>query len=143
MEVFCQDKVLRNCAIRGLLKRKGKCHIDVNTLVVIVLAVPLDEMDSSDEEGNHGGGKLSGSNCKSQAERGFISGIFDGPSADKLSKTRITPRLFNLVDSEGNEVENYFDRSAGGGGVDEDEDDDEGEGKGKGKGNDNIDLNDL
>jgi len=120
MEVLCQDGKSRNCAIRGLLKRKGKCHIDLDSLVVVALSVPLDELDESDDEGHHGGGCVAGAAFKSQVDQGFIVGIFDERAGAQLRKTRINPRLFRVADGHGGEAEDYFDRSeAAGGGVDE------------------------
>lgn len=120
MEVLCQDGKSRNCAIRGLLKRKGKCHIDLDSLVVVALSVPLDELDESDDEGHHGGGKAAAAAFRSQADQGFIVGIFDEYAGAQLRKTRINPRLFRVADGAGGEVDDIFDRSAAaGGGVDE------------------------
>ena len=117
MEVLCQDGTSRNCAIRGLLKRKGKCFIDRDSLVVIALSVPLDELDDSDEEeGTYGGGSLAAAAFKSQADQGFIVGIFDERAGAQLRKTRINPRLFRIDDGKGGETEDYFERSAAGGG---------------------------
>jgi len=119
MEVLCQDGKSRNCAIRGLLKRKGKCHIDLESLVVVALSVPLDELDDSDDEGHHGGGKVAGAAFKSQVDQGFIVGIFDERSGAQLRKTRINPRLFRVADGAGGMVDDYFDRSGDAGGLDE------------------------
>ena len=111
-EVFCQDNKVRNCALRGLLKRKGQCFVDLDSLVVVTLSEALEELDSSDDEGNFGGGKArGGAEYRSQADQGFIVGIFDGRSATQLSKTRINPRLFKVTDAAGVEMDDLFDRS--------------------------------
>jgi len=111
-EVFCQDGVTRNCALRGLLrKNKGQCFVDVDAIVTISLAEPLEEMDSSDDEGSFGKGKSNIYNSK--YEQGYIAGIFDAAAVRELRKTRITPRLFAIRDATGEEVDEdeFFDRS--------------------------------
>ena len=111
-EVFCQDNKVRNCALRGLLKRKGQCFVDLDSLVVVTLSEALEELDSSDDEGNFGGGKArGGAEYRSQADQGFIVGIFDDHIGAKLRKTRLNPRLFKVQDGAGTEMEDLFDRS--------------------------------
>ena len=51
-EVLCQDNTVRNCALRGLLKRKGQTHVDIGDIIVVALSEPLEEMDSSDDRGS-------------------------------------------------------------------------------------------
>ena len=112
-EVYCQDGKVRNCALRGLLKRKGHCYVDLESLVVVTLSEPLETIDSSDDEGHFGGGKAAeGAAYRSQSEQGFIVGIFDARADALLRKTGINPRLFKTVDAYGNEEEDLFDRSA-------------------------------
>lgn len=111
-EVFCQDGIVRNCVLRGLLrKNKGQCFVDVHTIVTVSLSEPLEEMDSSDDEGTFGRGKSSIYNSK--YEQGYIAGIFDAAAVKELRKTRITPRLFIVKDAAGEEVDEdeFFDRS--------------------------------
>ena len=111
-EVFCQDGKVRNCALRGLLKRKGQCFVDMDSLVVVTLSEPLEELDDSDNEGNFGGGKArSGAEHRSHADQGYIVGIFDERIGGKLRKTRINPRLFKIQDNTGAEMDDLFDRS--------------------------------
>ena len=109
MEVYCQDGKSRNCVIRGLLRRKGKCHIDVNSLIVVTLTVPLDDLEESDDEGRHGGGTVAAH--KLRADGGYIVGIFGDDAGAKLRKTHINPRLFNVADGTGAEMEDLFDHS--------------------------------
>ena len=119
-EVYCQDGKVRNCALRGLLKRKGQCYVDLESLVVVTLSEPLESVDSSDDEGHFGGGKAAaGAAYRSQAEQGFIVGIFDERADALLRKTGINPRLFKTVDAYGNEEEDLFDRSAAAAAADE------------------------
>lgn len=111
-EVFCQDNKVRNCALRGLLKRKGQCFVDLDSLVVVTLSEALEMLDSSDDEGNFGGGKArDGAMYRSQADQGFIVGIFDERIGAKLRKTRLNPRLFKVQDGTGAEMDDLFDRS--------------------------------
>lgn len=111
-EVFCQDGVMRNCALRGLLRKKGQCFVDIDSIVTVSLSEPLEEMDSSDDEGAFGKGKADA--YKSKHEQGWIAGIFDADAVKELRKTRITPRLFVVRDATGEEVDEdeFFDRSA-------------------------------
>jgi translation initiation factor IF-1 len=111
-EVFCQDGVVRNCALRGLLRRKGQCFVDIDSIVTVSLSEPLEEMDSSDDEGAFGKGKSD--TYKSKSNQGWIAGIFDADAVKELRKTRITPRLFVVRDAAGEEVDEdeFFDRSA-------------------------------
>lgn len=119
--VSCQDGKNRNCALRGLLRRKNKCFVELDTLVVVSLTEPLEELDSSDEEGNFGKGvSRAGAEHRSQTDQGYIAGIFDVRTAAELQKTRINPRLFKVIDiCTGAEVEDMFDRSEAAGGAEE------------------------
>ena len=136
-EVFCQDGKVRNCALRGLLKRKGQCFVDLDSLVVVTLSEPLEELDESDDEGNYGGGKARlGANNRSQADQGYIVGIFDERIGGKLRKTRINPRLFKVQDGTGVEMDDLFDRS------DSNFVDEDSNRKGK-KSDDYIDINNI
>lgn len=111
-EVYCQDGKVRNCALRGLLKRKGQCFVDIDTLIAVTLSEPLEEMDSSDDEGHFGGGSAAaGAAYRSQSDQGFIVGIFDASAAKALRKTRINPRLFMVQSAEGEVMDDLFDRS--------------------------------
>ena len=153
MEVHCQDGTLRNCAIRGLLKRKGACFIDVNTFVVVALAVPLDELDESDEEGVHGGGKVEGAKFKSNLDHGFIAGIFDAAAATRLSRTNINPKIFVATGEDASAMAialaKVFEHPpAEGGGEEEAVAEPAAEGgkkgrKGKGSGSDEVKMEDL
>lgn len=122
--VTCQDGMNRNCALRGLLRRKNKCFVELGSLVVVSLTEPLEELDDSDDDGNFGTGKQrEGAEHRKQTNLGYIAGIFDGRTAAQLQKTRINPKLFKVIDvATGAEVEDIFDRSeavAGGGGADD------------------------
>jgi hypothetical protein len=111
-EVYCQDGKLRNCALRGLLKRKGQCFVDIDALIAVTLSEPLETMDSSDDEGHYGGGSAAiGASYRSQSDQGFIVGIFDAAAAKALRKTRINPRLFMVQSTEGEVIDDLFDRS--------------------------------
>jgi translation initiation factor IF-1 len=111
-EVYCQDGKVRNCALRGLLKRKSACFVDLDSIVVITLSESLDELESSDDEGYFGGGKIAlGAELRSQSEQGYIVGMFDTYTCSLLRKTKINPRLFKVLDAYGNETDDIFDRS--------------------------------
>lgn len=151
MEVYCQDGTVRNCAIRGLLKRKGACFIDVDTFVVVALAVPLDELEESDDEGVHGGGKVEGGEFKSNLDHGFIAGIFDANALARLRKTQINPKVF-ICSAQDDGLEKLFDRTAaaGGGGAEAAEEAAAAGGKAKrkgkgsgGSGSDEVKVEDL
>lgn len=110
-EVLCHDGVARNCALRPLLRRKGQCYVGVDSIVTVSLSTPLDELDSSDDEGQFGKG--TGNTFSSQYEQGYIAGIFDADAIKELRKTRITKTLFVVTDANGEQVDEdeYFDRS--------------------------------
>jgi len=124
--VLCQDNKSRNCALRGLLKRKGQCFVEEGSFVAISLTEALEDLDESDDEGHFGGGKAAaGAAFRSGADQGFIVGIFGDRAIAKLQKTGINPRLFRFADATGAEMDDLFDRSgaadealpaAGGGG---------------------------
>ena len=125
--VLCQDNKSRNCALRGLLKRKGQCFVEEGSFVAISLTEALEDLDESDDEGHFGGGKAAaGAAFRSAADQGFIVGIFGDRAIAKLQKTGINPRLFRFADATGAEMDDLFDRSgaaevdvsaAGGGGA--------------------------
>ena len=113
-EVLCQDNVMRNCALRGLLKRKGQTHVDTGDIIVVALSEPLEEMESSDDEGHFGGGAArAGAAYRSAADQGFVVGIFNAAATAALRKTHINPRLFH-VEGDAMGLDDLFDRSAGG-----------------------------
>ena len=104
MDVYCQDGVERRSHIRGLLRRKkGGAFMEVGSIVVVALEEPLDELDSSDDEGF--APLASGASTK-----GYIVGLFDERAVGLLQKTRINPRVFASTVDEGEEAD-YFDRS--------------------------------
>lgn len=86
--------------------------MDIDSIVTVSLSEPLEEMDSSDDEGAFGKGKSD--TYKSKSDQGWIAGIFDADAVKELRKTRITPRLFVVRDATGEEVDEdeFFDRSA-------------------------------
>lgn len=146
-EVQCQDNKLRNCAVRGVMRRKGKCFIDLDCFVVVSLTEALEELDSSDDEGNFGGGKArAGAEFRSGADMGYIAGLFDAHTTEQLRKTRLCPRLFKVQDEQGNLVDDLFDRSgAEGGDLGDGETKDKKEKKGKkvAGADDDVKLEDL
>lgn len=118
-EVLCQDNTVRNCALRGLLKRKGQTHVDIGDIIVVALSEPLEEMDSSDDEGHFGGGAArAGAAYRAAADQGFVVGIFNAAATAALRKTHINPRLFR-VEGDALGLDDLFDRSVGGGGGDD------------------------
>ena len=96
VEVFCHDGKMRQCKIRGLLRKKGKVFIDNDSIVVVSLREPEDS--SGDEVGTTG--------------TSDIIGCFNDRQSAILRKTKINPRLF-LSDREDNQIitEDLFDRS--------------------------------
>jgi len=106
MEVFCHDDVTRQCRIRGLLRKKGKVYIDIDSYVVVSLR---EAAESSDEEtGVDAASATSGAGGTAD-----IVGLFDDKQRAQLQKTRVNPRLFSTVGADGKEelIEDMFDRS--------------------------------
>jgi translation initiation factor IF-1 len=103
MEVLCHDGVVRQCRIRGLLRKRGQVFIDVDHLVVISTREAV-ESDSDDETGvkttNSSGGDTSD-----------IIGLFDEKQVAFLRKTNINPALFATNKVGGAvEIDDLFDR---------------------------------
>jgi len=108
MDVYCQDGHERRCHIRGLLRsKKAGSFMEVDSIVVVTLEKPVDDLDASDDEGYIGGT----ANRKDAGIKGYIVGLFDDVSISKLQKTRINRRIFNLAAGAGEEMEDLFDRS--------------------------------
>lgn len=108
MDVYCQDGHERRCHIRGLLRsKKAGTYMEVESIVVVALEKPVDDLDSSDDDGFIGGC----ANRKDADIKGYIVGLFDGPAVSKLQKTRINRRIFNLSAGADGEMEDLFDRS--------------------------------
>ena len=105
MEVYCHDGVTRQCKIRGLLRKKGQCFMDVDSLVVVSLreAVSSDDEDSAMAE--------LGPSAKDGGAGGDIIGVFDDKQKVYLAKTKINPRLFSTTGTNGEVEEDIFDRS--------------------------------
>jgi initiation factor 1A len=99
MEVYCHDGKMRQCKIRGLLRKKGQVFIDVNSLVVVSLR---EAEESSDEETGIAADDFGGTSD--------IIGLFDDRNTAILRKTRINPRIFMRAGEEVPE-EDLFDRS--------------------------------
>lgn len=100
LEAYCNDDKLRQCKIRGLLRKKGQVFIDKDSLVVISLREA--ESDDDDDELTAELGNTSADPTGTSD----IIGCFDDRQSAILRKTKINPRLFG----EQNE-EDYFDRS--------------------------------
>lgn len=100
LEAYCNDDKLRQCKIRGLLRKKGQVFIDKDSLVVISLREA--ESDDDDDELTVELGNTSADPTGTSD----IIGCFDDRQSAILRKTKINPRLFG----EQNE-EDYFDRS--------------------------------
>jgi len=108
MDVYCQDGHERRCHIRGVLRsKKGGAYMEVDSIVVVALEEPVDDLESSDDEGFIGGGAA----AADAAIKGYIVGVFDAAAVGKLQKTRINRRIFSLPAGAGAEVEDFFDRS--------------------------------
>lgn len=101
VEAYCHDGKLRQCKIRGLLRKKGQVFIDNDSLVVISLREA--ESSSDDETGlGPSGGDPGGTSD--------IIGCFDDRQSAILRKTKINPRLFQS-DRDAEPTEDIFDRS--------------------------------
>jgi len=103
MEVLCHDGVVRQCRIRGLLRKRGQVFIDIDHLVVISTREAV-ESDSDDETGvkstNSGGGNTAD-----------IIGLFDDKQSAFLRKTNINPALFATNKAGGAaDIDDLFDR---------------------------------
>ena len=84
LEVSCSDNTMRQCRIRGLLRKKGQVFIDVNTLVVVSLREADEESD--DEEGlNNKGGNIDGT--------ADIVGVFNDKQEAALRKTNVNKNI--------------------------------------------------
>jgi len=102
MEVYCHDGVTRQCRIRGLLRKKGQCFMDVDSIVVVSLREAASS-ESEDETGLGPSAKDGGG--------GDIIGVFDDKQKALLQRTKINPRLFVTTNAAGKEEEDIFDRS--------------------------------
>ena len=101
VEAYCHDGKVRQCKIRGLLRKKGQVFIDNDSLVVISLREA--ESSSDDELGvGPSGGDPTGTSD--------IVGCFDDRQSAILRKTKINPRLFQS-DRDAEVTEDIFDRS--------------------------------
>jgi initiation factor 1A len=101
VEAYCHDGKVRQCKIRGLLRKKGQVFIDNDSLVVISLREA--ESSSDDETGlGPSGGDPTGTSD--------IVGCFDDRQSAILRKTKINPRLFQS-DRDAEPSEDIFDRS--------------------------------
>jgi translation initiation factor IF-1 len=110
VEAYCHDGKVRQCKIRGLLRKKGQVFIDNDSLVVISLREAESSTDDDIEIGPTGG------EAKGTSD---IIGCFDDRQCAILRKTAINPRLFQS-DREAEPTVDLFDRSDlinGGGGA--------------------------
>jgi initiation factor 1A len=98
VETFCHDGKMRQCKIRGLLRKKGQVFIDNDSLVVVSLR---EAEESSDDDELGGGTQTTGTSD--------IIGCFDDRQSAILRKTKIDPRLF-MSDREEAITEDLFDR---------------------------------
>jgi translation initiation factor IF-1 len=101
-EVYCHDGTLRQCRIRGLLRKKGQVYIDVNTMVVVSLREALS--DSSDDDEDIG-------KSASSIGEGDIIGVLSDKHVAQLRKTTINTRIFVDANSNDDGAEDMFDRS--------------------------------
>lgn len=99
VEAYCHDGKVRQCKIRGLLRKKNKVFIDNDSLVVISLR---EAESSSDDELGTGATETGGTSD--------IIGCFDDRQSAILRKTKINPRLF-MSDKDEPITEDLFDRS--------------------------------
>lgn len=100
-EVYCQDGVTRQCVIRGLLRKKGQVFIDIDSLVVVSLRNPLEEMEEEIEG--------LGNTVTEDKDTSDIVGLLDMRHIVLLRATKINKKIF----SESKEVaeDDIFDRS--------------------------------
>jgi initiation factor 1A len=103
MEVYCHDGKLRQCKIRGLLRKKGQVFIDLDGIVV----VSLREAESSSDEETGLGSSSASAETDGTSD---IIGLFDDRQVALIRKTRINPRLF-MSSGEDEPTEDLFDRS--------------------------------
>lgn len=107
-DVTCEDNKARRCHIRGILRsKKGGAYMGRDSLVVVSLEKPLEEVGDSDEEGLVGPGKMAAGVFAGSA---FVVGLFDDDSKRDLKKAGINPTLFEIRDAEGKAHDDYFDR---------------------------------
>ena len=103
MEVLCHDGVVRQCRIRGLLRKRGQVFIDIDHLVVISTREAV-ESDSDDDTGV----KTTNSSGGNTAD---IIGLFDDKQSAFLRKTTINPALFATNKAGGAaDIDDLFDR---------------------------------
>ena len=98
-EVYCHDGNVRQCLIRGLLRKKGQVFIDLGSLVVVSLREPL---SSSDDESG-----LPKSVVKDGSTSDII-GLLDEKHVAVLRTTGINKHVFSELAEE---AEDIFDRS--------------------------------
>jgi translation initiation factor IF-1 len=99
-EVYCHDGNVRQCLIRGLLRKKGQVFIDVGSLVVVSLREPLSS--SSEDEGGLGKSAITDSGTSD------IIGLLDEKHVAVLRTTGINKHVFS---DQANDTEDIFDRS--------------------------------
>jgi translation initiation factor IF-1 len=99
-EVYCHDGNIRQCVIRGLLRKKGQVFIDVGSLVVVSLREPL----SSSSEDENGLGK----SAINDSGTSDIIGLLDEKHIAVLRTTGINKQVFS---GQAEETEDIFDRS--------------------------------
>ncbi len=125
-EVYCHDGNTRQCAIRGLLRKKGQVFIDVDSLVVVSLREALSF--SSDDE-------LAQKAVKGDSD---IIGLLDDSHIAMLRTTQINKKIFPGANDD--EDDDLFDRSEQ---VNTFINNNEGDGAGKDGGGEDVSIDKL
>jgi len=107
-DVLCEDNKSRRCHIRGILRaKKGGAYMEKDSIVVVSLEKPMEELGESDDEGNVGAGKAVGGPYAGAA---FVVGLFDDDSKRQLKRAGINPKLFQVVGADGGALEDFFEK---------------------------------
>jgi translation initiation factor IF-1 len=107
-DVLCEDNKPRRCHIRGILRaKKGGAYMEKDSIVVVSLEKPMEELGESDDEGHVGAGKAAGGPYAGAA---FVVGLFDDDSKRELRRAGINPKLFQVVGADGAALDDYFEK---------------------------------
>jgi translation initiation factor IF-1 len=107
-DVLCEDNKSRRCHIRGILRaKKGGAYMEKDSIVVVSLEKPMEELGDSDDEGHVGAGKAAGGPYAGSA---FVVGLFDDDSKRQLRRAGINPKLFQVVGADGGALEDFFEK---------------------------------
>ena len=107
-DVLCEDNKSRRCHIRGILRaKKGGAYMEKDSIVVISLEKPMEELGESDDEGCVGAGKAAGGPYAGAA---FVVGLFDDDAKRELRRAGINPKLFQVVGADGAALDDYFEK---------------------------------